>query len=143
MIICATGYHISFPFFTDPNLVPDSTNRFPLFKRMMKPGIDNLFFMGLAQPMPTLVNFAEQQSKLVAAYLAGQYLPPSVSEMQTVIADDEKYYLGHFYDSPRHTIQCEFDPYVRNLKKELDNGGKRARAAGNALPVPARALQNA
>ncbi|MFD1814342.1 flavin-containing monooxygenase [Rhodococcus gannanensis] len=143
VIVCATGYHISFPFFTDPNLLPDSENRFPLFKRMMKPGMDNLFFMGLAQPMPTLVNFAEQQSKLVAAYLAGQYLPPSPEEMQEILAADEKYYLGPYYASPRHTIQCEFDPYVRNLKKEMVSGGKRARAAGNSLPVPARALQNA
>ncbi len=99
---------------------------------------------GLAQPMPTLVNFAEQQSKLVAAYLAGKYQPPSPSEMRSVLAADEKYYLGPpYYESPRHTIQCEFDPYVRNLKKEIADGGKRARLAGNALPVPARALQNA
>ncbi|MFE3291944.1 flavin-containing monooxygenase [Rhodococcus sp. NPDC059234] len=143
VIVCATGYHISFPFFTDPNLLPDSENRFPLFKRMMKPDIDNLFFMGLAQPMPTLVNFAEQQSKLVAAYLAGEYLPPAPSEMGAVLAADEEYYLKPYYKSPRHTIQCEFDPYVRNLKKEIVDGGKRAQAAGNALPVPARALQNA
>lgn len=141
VIVCATGYHISFPFFTDPNLLPDAKNRFPLFKRMMKPGIDNLFFMGLAQPMPTLVNFAEQQSKLVAAYLAGKYMPPSPTEMQSVLAADEKYYLGPYYDSPRHTIQCEFDPYVRNLKKEIVDGGKRAAAEGYTLPVPARALQ--
>ncbi|MGW4478618.1 flavin-containing monooxygenase [Rhodococcus triatomae] len=143
VIVCATGYHISFPFFSDPNLLPDSENRFPLFKRMMKPGVDNLFFMGLAQPMPTLVNFAEQQSKLVAAYLAGEYLPPAPREMQEILAADEKYYLGPYYASPRHTIQCEFDPYVRNLKKEIAVGGRRARAAGNALPVPARAMQNA
>lgn len=143
VIVCATGYHISFPFFTDPNLLPDSENRFPLFKRMMKPDIDNLFFMGLAQPMPTLVNFAEQQSKLVAAYLAGKYLPPAPSEMGAVLAADEEYYLKPYYKSPRHTIQCEFDPYVRNLKKEIVSGGKRAQAAGNTLPVPARAMQNA
>ena len=143
VIVCATGYHISFPFFSDPNLLPDSDNRFPLFKRMMKPGIDNLFFMGLAQPMPTLVNFAEQQSKLLAAYLTGRYLPPTTDEMERVIAADESRYLGRYYDSPRHTIQCEFDPYVRNMKKEIVSGGKRARSAGNSLPVPARALQNA
>ena len=143
VIVCATGYHISFPFFSDPNLLPDSDNRFPLFKRMMKPGIDNLFFMGLAQPMPTLVNFAEQQSKLLAAYLTGRYLPPTKDEMERVIAADESRYLGRYYDSPRHTIQCEFDPYVRNMKKEIVSGGKRARSAGNSLPVPARALQNA
>ncbi|WP_423131091.1 flavin-containing monooxygenase [Gordonia malaquae] len=128
VIICATGYKISFPFFDDPDLLPDAGNRFPLFKRMIKPGIDNLFFMGLAQPMPTLVNFAEQQSKLVAAYLDGSYAPPSESEMHAVLAADEKYYLGPYYESPRHTIQCEFDPYVRNLVKEIAAGRKRARS---------------
>ena len=71
-IIYATGYRISFPFFTDPALLPDAENRFPLFKRMIKPGVDGLFFMGLAQPLPTLVNFAEQQAKLVGAYLTGR-----------------------------------------------------------------------
>lgn len=139
VIVCATGYRISFPFFTDPALLPDAQNRFPLFKRMMQPGVDNLFFMGLAQPMPTLVNFAEQQSKLVAAYLAGKYLPPSSTEMERILKSDEEYFLRPYYDSPRHTIQCEFDPYVRNLKKEIAAGAKRAAAAGFALPVPTRA----
>lgn len=139
VIVCATGYHISFPFFTDPNLLPDEQNRFPLFKRMMKPGVDNLFFMGLAQPMPTLVNFAEQQSKLVAAYLAGRYVPPTPSEMERILVADEAYYLKPYYASPRHTIQCEFDPYVRDLTKEIQAGGERAQSVGCALPVPARA----
>ena len=139
MVICATGYNISFPFFSDPNLLPDKDNRFPLFKRMMKPGIDNLFFMGLAQPMPTLVNFAEQQSKLVAAYLTGKYQLPSASEMQEITKADEAYFLAPYYKSPRHTIQLEFDPYVRNMNKEIAKGTKRAAASGNKLPVAARA----
>ncbi|NUS45050.1 MAG: NAD(P)-binding domain-containing protein [Mycobacteriaceae bacterium] len=144
VIVCATGYHISFPFFASPDLRPDAQNRFPLFKRMMKPGVDNLFFLGLAQPMPTLVNFAEQQSKLVAAYLTGRYRPPASADMHAVIAADEAHSLGRYYDSPRHTIQVEFDSYMRDMRKELARGAKRAAAADYSLPVPARArLQNA
>lgn len=142
VIVCATGYHISFPFFSDPEFLPDSENRFPLYKRMMKPGVNNLFFMGLAQSKPTLVNFAEQQSKLLVAYLTGKYMAPDAEEMQRVIKADEDYYLGPFYKSPRHTIQLEFDVYVKNMEKELIIGGKRAKAAGFPLPVPARAMQN-
>ncbi|MEL7453714.1 MAG: NAD(P)-binding domain-containing protein, partial [Pseudomonadota bacterium] len=70
-IIWATGYNVSFPFFDLPELTPQE-NRFPLFKRLVWPGFRTLFFLGLAQPLPTLVNFAEQQSKLVAACLAGK-----------------------------------------------------------------------
>ncbi|WP_309642971.1 NAD(P)-binding domain-containing protein [Phenylobacterium sp.] len=138
-IIFATGYDMGFPFFDDPDLVPDADHRMPLFKRMMKPEIPNLFYMALAQPLPTLVNFAEQQAKLAAAYLAGQYRPPSAGEMRKVTAQDEARHLGQYYPSKRHTIQVDFNVYVTDLKREIAKGEKRAKAAGNALPVPARA----
>lgn len=138
VIVCATGYHISFPFFTDPALVPDAANRFPLFQMMVKPGVDNLFYLGLAQPMPTLVNFAEQQSKLVAEYLTGRYHLPSRTQIDEVLGAQEAKRTGRYYDSPRHTIQTEFEPYVRSMTKEMERGAKRAAAAGNTLPVPAR-----
>ncbi|MFC4125311.1 flavin-containing monooxygenase [Nocardia rhizosphaerae] len=141
VIVCATGYHISFPFFTDPELAPDANNRFPLFQLMHKPGVDNLFYLGLAQPMPTLVNFAEQQSKLVAAYLTGRYHLPPRDRIDEVLAAQEAKRAGRYYDSPRHTIQTEFEPYVRALTKEMARGAKRAAAAGNSLPVPARAAE--
>ncbi len=140
-IIWATGYDIKFPFFDDPALQADADNRPPaLFKRILKPGVPDLFYLGLAQPLPTLVNFAEQQSKLVAAYLAGQYAPPSDAEMRRTIAADEEYYTGFYYQARRHTIQLDFDHYVAALNKELTKGAKRAAARGNALPVEAFAV---
>ncbi len=139
VVICATGYNISFPFFSDPNLLPDKDNRFPLFKRMMKPGIDNLFFMGLAQPMPTLVNFAEQQSKLVAAYLTGKYQLPSANEMQEITKADEAYFLAPLLQVTTPHDSARVRSYVRNMNKEIAKGTKRAAASGNKLPVAARA----
>ncbi|MCM6775661.1 NAD(P)-binding domain-containing protein [Nocardia sp. CDC159] len=141
VVLCATGYRISFPFFSDPNLLPGKDNRFPLFQLMMKPGVNDLFFMGLAQPLPTLVNFAEQQSKFVVAYLTGRYHLPTRGEIDRAVRDQEARRTGRYYDSPRHTIQVEFQPYVRGLFKELARGAKRAAAAGNSLPVAARAAQ--
>ncbi|MES2894671.1 MAG: NAD(P)-binding domain-containing protein [Pseudomonadota bacterium] len=138
-IVFATGYDMRFPFFEDPDLVPDADHRLPLFKRMMKPDVPNLFYMALAQPLPTLVNFAEQQAKLAAAYLAGRYRPPSPDEMRRVTAEDEQRHLGQYYPSKRHTIQVDFNAYVADLKREIAKGEKRARAAGYTLPVPARA----
>jgi cation diffusion facilitator CzcD-associated flavoprotein CzcO len=144
VIVWATGYDIRFPFFKDPTFTADSDNRPPpLYKRIMKPGTPDLFYMGLAQPLPTLVNFAEQQSKLVAAYLTGHYLPPPPAEMERVIQADEDYYTGQYYAARRHTIQLDFDHYVRALKKELASGAKRAKAAGNAPPVGARQMEDA
>ncbi len=144
VIVWATGYDINFPFFSDPALQADADNRPPpLYKRILKPGVPDLFYMGLAQPLPTLVNFAEQQSKLVGAYIAGQYLPPDPAEMERIIKADEDYYTGQYYAARRHTIQLDFDHYVRALKKELAAGAKRAAAAGNRPPLHAAAMEPA
>ncbi|MGW0172698.1 flavin-containing monooxygenase [Rhodococcus sp. NPDC003322] len=129
VIICATGYKMSFPFFDDPALQPDARHRFPLFKRIVRPGVDNLFFMGLAQASPTIVNLAEQQSKLVAGILAGTYALPSVAEMNRIVEADEGASLAQYYQAPRHTIQVDFARYVRDLTKEIDAGRKRVRAS--------------
>jgi hypothetical protein len=126
-IVWATGYNVTFPFFDLPELTPDD-NTFPLFKRVVKPGMETLFFIGLAQPLPTLVNFAEQQSKLVVAALSGAYLFPTRSEMEEVIASDERQHLGHFYDSPRHRMQVDFNTYVRDLHREIERGAERVQA---------------
>jgi cation diffusion facilitator CzcD-associated flavoprotein CzcO len=141
VIVYATGYDMKFPFFDDPELVPDAEHRLPLFKRMVKPGIPNLFYMAFAQPLPTLVNFAEQQAKLAAAYLTGRYALPSKAEMERIIVKDEAFHLGQYYRSPRHTIQVDFNHYVADLKKEIAKGEKRAKAQGYRLPVQPQADQ--
>ena len=125
-IVWATGYKVSFPFFDDPELTPKD-NRLPLFKRMVKPGYENLFFLALAQPLPTLVNFAEQQSKLAAAAIAGEYAVPDHNEMDRVTAADEKTHMCPFYQDARHTMQVDFNTYVRDLHQEIAKGRKRAR----------------
>ncbi len=126
-IVWATGYNVTFPFFDDPGLTPRD-NHFPLFKRMVRPGYETVVFLGLAQPLPTLVNFAEQQSKLAAALVAGEYSLPPSADMEKAILADEKRHLGHFYDSPRHTMQVDFAAYVGDLDKEIVRGRKRALA---------------
>ena len=126
-IVWATGYNVTFPFLKQKELMPQE-NTFPLYKRMVKPGFETLFFLGLAQPLPTLVNFAEQQSKLVAAALTGEYAFPDAAEMDKVTEADEQLHLGHFYDSPRHRMQVDFGVYVADLLKEIKRGEKRAHA---------------
>ncbi len=118
VIIWATGYKISFPFLKQNDLAVEQ-NRFPLYRRMLRPGWDNLFFVGLAQPLPTLVNLAEQQSKFVLAVLQGKIKLPSDAEMERRILQDEKRYLGHYYNSERHTIQIDFNHYVADLRRDL------------------------
>ncbi len=130
-IIYATGYNITFPFL-DRSIIEVVDNHVALFKRICKPGIPNLFFMGLAQPLPTLVNFAEQQAKWVSSVLAGECALPSPSEMEEVIRRDEARDIGKYYKSRRHTQQVNFDIYCAELKREIAAGRKRAQRSGRA-----------
>ena len=89
VIVYATGYNITFPFF-DEQFLSAPGNVIRLFKRMFKPGIDDLVFMGFAQAVPTLFPFVEAQARLLAAYAVGRYALPDAEEMERVIAEDQR-----------------------------------------------------
>ena len=138
IIVWATGYKVSFPFF-DPSFISAPHNRLPLFKRVVKPGIPNLFFIALAQPSITLFALADRQARWIAAYLAGEYALPDIEEQERAILADEKKHMGRYYASARHTMQLDQDIYFAELDSEMRRGAKRARALGfgrNRLPVP-------
>jgi cation diffusion facilitator CzcD-associated flavoprotein CzcO len=127
-IIYATGYNISFPFF-DPEFLSAPENVLPLYKRMFKPGIDDLAFIGFAQPIPTIFPFSELQSKLAARWLSGDWAPPSDGEMEAEIPRDEAFHTGHFVKKPRHTMQLDWYAFERDLKtSSIPAGQERARA---------------
>jgi cation diffusion facilitator CzcD-associated flavoprotein CzcO len=130
VIVCATGYEMSFPFFdsAETDLHPDAEHRYPLFKRMIRPGVDHLFYVGLAQSSPTIVNLAEQQSKLLARLLDGSYVLPPVEEQVRIMRADEAAHLEQYYDAPRHTIQIDFGRYCLDLHAEIAAGEARARS---------------
>ncbi|MFT4199287.1 flavin-containing monooxygenase [Gordonia sp. (in: high G+C Gram-positive bacteria)] len=130
IIIYATGYNITFPFF-DEDFISAPGNVIDLYKRMFYPGIDDLLFHGFAQATPTLFPFVESQARLVGAYAVGNYRPPSIEEMHRVIKEDMELYTGHMLDRPRHTQQLDYFLYEHNMRtKELPAGLRRARQQG-------------
>jgi hypothetical protein len=126
-IVYATGYKISFPFF-DPEFISAPRNVLPLYKRMFKPGIDDLAFIGLGQAIPTIFPFAECQSKLAGRWLGGNWAPPSPAEMERQIREDERRHLRQYTDRPRHTMQLDYYLYEHDLRTRVIPGGQeRAR----------------
>ena len=129
IIVCATGYNITFPFF-DPDFISAPDNHLPLYKRMYKPGIDDLTFVGFAQSTPTLFPFVESQARLLAAHLVGGYALPDVAEMERVILEDEAKYIGHVLKTPRHTQQVDYFIYEHDIRaREIPAGRNRVLAA--------------
>jgi len=141
LIIYCTGYKVSFPFF-DPGYLSAPKNELPLFRRVFKPGLENLFFVGLLQPLGSIMPLAEAQSQWIADYLLGRYALPSPREMEADIHREELALHSRYVPSLRHTMQVDFDTYLYNLSKERKAGARRAAAAGNQRPVGARAAQD-
>jgi len=137
-IIYATGYRISFPFF-DPDFISAPGNRLPLFKRMFKPGIDDLAFIGLAQAIPTLFPFAETQSKFAARWLSGEWALPEPAAVEAEIAADEERFVAHYANRPRHTMQQDFYVYEDDLQRKVIPAGRRRAEAGVGRPLAGRA----
>jgi hypothetical protein len=128
VIVYATGYNITFPFF-DPAFISAPDNDIRLFKRIFKPGVEDLAFVGFAQATPTLFPFVEAQTRLVAAYLTGHYALPPIPEMERVISADQEKYTGHMVASARHTQQTDYFLYEHDLRaRELPQGRARVGA---------------
>ncbi len=126
VIIYATGYNITFPFF-DPDFISAPDNKIDLYKRMFLPGIEDLVFAGFAQSTPTLFPFVECQARLIGAYAVGRYRLPAVEEMKRVIVADQQHYTGHMVPSARHTQQVDYFLYEHDMRaREIPAGARRA-----------------
>src|SRR5919197_4861591 len=141
-IVYANGYRITFPFF-DEEFLAAPENRLPLYKRMFKPGIDDLAFVGLAQAIPTLFPFAECQSRFLVRWLAGEWALPDPAKMEREIAADDRRFVAHYNARPRHTMQTDARVYAYELRKKVLPAGRKRAAEGRAVPLAGRAQRAA
>jgi cation diffusion facilitator CzcD-associated flavoprotein CzcO len=137
-IVYATGYKISFPFF-DTAFISAPGNVLPLYKRIFKPGIDDLAFVGFAQAIPTIFPMAESQSKLVGRWLAGDWALPTPAEMEREIAADERRHMRHFTSRPRHTMELDYYVYEHDLEKRVIPEGQQRARSGPRQQIAGRA----
>jgi dimethylaniline monooxygenase (N-oxide forming) len=138
VVVYCTGYKITFPFF-DENLIAAPDNRIELFHRMFHPEIPDVFFVGLLQPLGAVMPLADLQGRLIADHLRGAYALPERGAMLEDIRREARAQAKRYLASKRHTIQVDFEEYVRALDRERRAGAERARARGFALPVPTAA----
>ena len=68
---------------------------------------------------------AELQSIWVSKYLLGEYALPPQQELQQRIQRERETLRKRFGNSPRHTMEVDYLPYVRSVQKEMQRGMKR------------------
>jgi cation diffusion facilitator CzcD-associated flavoprotein CzcO len=117
VVVCCTGYRITFPFL-DQSVVSSRDNRVALYRHVVPPDRPGLFFIGLVQPLGSIMPLAEAQSEWVADLLERKASLPSPARMRKAIASDQRRMTKRYVASKRHTIQVDFHPYLRTIARE-------------------------
>jgi dimethylaniline monooxygenase (N-oxide forming) len=117
LVIYCTGYKITFPFF-DPEVFAAPDNRLPLYRRVVSVERPGLYFIGFIQPLGPIMPLAEAQCEWVADLLGGRAALPPAAEMKREIAAEEGKMRRRFVASKRHTVEVDFHPYLREIRRE-------------------------
>ena len=116
VVIYATGYNIQFPFLL-PEILDPIGNEIPLYKRVVHPSLRGLYFIGLVQPCGPLNPLSEAQCQWVTDLIQSLGELPSEAGMLQGIGKTRQQARKRYGDSTRHTIQVDFHPYLKDLKK--------------------------
>ena len=117
LVIYCTGYRITFPFF-DEEVISTEDNQVDLYRRVASIEHPGLYFIGLIQPLGAIMPLAEAQSAWVADLIEGRCSLPDRSSMARAVALEQARMKRRYVTSKRHTIQVDFDDYLRTVEKE-------------------------
>jgi dimethylaniline monooxygenase (N-oxide forming) len=125
LVVYCTGYKITFPFF-DPRTFSAPDNRLPLYRRVVSVERPGLFFIGFIQPLGPIMPLAEAQCEWVADLLGGKATLPAPGEMKREVAKEERKMKKRFVASKRHTVEVDFHPYLREIRRERKRAAQPA-----------------
>jgi dimethylaniline monooxygenase (N-oxide forming) len=149
VVICCTGYNqFNFPYLpADPlrskDTPPDAVD---MYKFIMTPHYDNLFFMGYLELFGPLPPAAEAQARHITAVLQGRIPRPTKEAMFKQINQTRVFQERHFIRSERHTLTFEQIPYVDDLLAPLGAVPSFGRLLGRMFtgnPIKALSILNA
>jgi cation diffusion facilitator CzcD-associated flavoprotein CzcO len=137
VIVCATGYRITFPFF-DPDYISAPANQLRLYERIVLPERPGVFFIGLCQPLGAIQPIAERQGKLVAQLIDGRGALPSPDAMHRSIDAEYREMGRRWVATSRHTIQIDHRSYLNRLAREMKAAATRPRVGEHVIDARAR-----
>jgi hypothetical protein len=121
-IVCAcTGFWTVFPFFEREFIDYQHAEKIPLFRKMMHADYDNLYFIGLFQPIGCIWPLADHQARLACLELAGAYRRPS--DMAAAIRHELEHPHYAFGGGQRHAVEVDYLGFRADLAKELKSAG--------------------
>lgn len=116
-VIFATGYQISFPFFDKECIDFSHSTTVPLYRKMMHPEFEHLYFIGLCQPQGCIWPLADYQSKIVARIITGSLKRPE--QLEKKIAREMNKPHHRFKSHRRHALEVDYHLFRRELLQML------------------------
>lgn len=121
-IICAcTGFWTTFPFFDESFINFKHANKVPLYRKMMHADYDNLYFIGLFQPIGCIWPLADYQAKIACQEILGNYKRPA--DMHAAIQHEIENPHFPFEGGQRHGVEVDYHGHRNDLKAELLKAG--------------------
>ena len=117
VVIFATGYRISFPFFEQPNLDFTNVTSVPLYRKMMHTDFETLYFIGLCQPQGCIWPLADYQAKIAARIIAGTLQRPA--RLSDKLTQELKKPHYRFKTEMRHTLEVDYHRFKKELADML------------------------
>jgi len=114
-VLWATGFRISFPFLDASIIDWDASRSPPLYLKMMHPRFENLFFIGLFQPIGCIWRLADHQARIAALQIAGHL--PRPADIAARISSETPHW--HFEKTPRHALEVDYHDFRRDLMGAL------------------------
>jgi hypothetical protein len=124
LVVYCTGYKITFPFF-DPEVLAAPDNRLLLYRRVVSVERPGIYFIGFIQPLGPIMPITEAQSEWVADLISGRARLPAPTAMREQISEEEAKQRKRFVASKRHTVEVDFHPYLREIRRERKQAATR------------------
>ncbi len=117
VVMFATGYKISFPFFSKDILDSSDLKNLRFYRKMIYPKFDNLFFIGLFQPQGCIWPLADYQSKIAATIIKGTLKRPDnlIKKIEKEVKTSGKCYK----ETTRHALEVDYHAFRKQLLNEL------------------------
>ena len=90
----------------------------PLYRRVVSVERPGLYFIGFIQPLGPIMPLAEAQCEWIADLLSGRAALPEAAAMRREIERAERAQAKRFVASKRHTVEVDFHPYLREIRRE-------------------------
>ena len=127
IIFACTGFWTEFSFFDKSLIDFKDLEKVPLYKKMMHEEFNNLYFIGLFQPIGCIWPLADYQARLATLEILGKYKRPR--DMKAAIHHEVSHPHFDFGPGQRHAIEVDYHTFRSELRKELKKAGLEIGAA--------------